>query len=58
MSDINIVCLDLEGVLVPEIWIAFAEKVGVEEFKKTTRDDRKRGDSREDEKKGKRKECG
>ena len=39
MSDINIVCLDLEGVLVPEIWIAFAEKVGVEEFKKTTRDE-------------------
>ena len=39
MSDINIVCIDLEGVLVHEIWIAFAEKVGVEEFKKTTRDE-------------------
>ena len=35
----EIVCLDLEGVLVPEIWIAFAEKTGVEEFKRTTRDE-------------------
>ena len=35
----QIVCLDLEGVLVPEIWIAFAEKTGVEEFKRTTRDE-------------------
>lgn len=34
----NIACLDLEGVLIPEIWIAFAEKVGLEELKKTTRD--------------------
>jgi phosphoserine/homoserine phosphotransferase len=34
----NIVCLDLEGVLIPEIWINFAEKVGVEELKTTTRD--------------------
>jgi phosphoserine/homoserine phosphotransferase len=34
----NIVCLDLEGVLVPEIWIAFAEATGIEELKKTTRD--------------------
>lgn len=34
----NIVCLDLEGVLVPEIWIAFAEKTGIEELKLTTRD--------------------
>ena len=34
----NIVCLDLEGVLIPEIWINFAEKVGVEELKATTRD--------------------
>jgi phosphoserine/homoserine phosphotransferase len=33
------VCLDLEGVLVPEIWIAFAEKTGIEEFKRTTRDE-------------------
>ena len=32
-------CLDLEGVLVPEIWIAFAEKTGIEELKKTTRDE-------------------
>ena len=35
----NIVCLDLEGVLVPEIWIAFAEAVGIPELKKTTRDE-------------------
>ena len=35
----RIVCLDLEGVLVPEIWIAFAEKTGVEELKRTTRDE-------------------
>ena len=35
----NIVCLDLEGVLVPEIWIAFAEKTGIREFKRTTRDE-------------------
>ena len=35
----DIVCLDLEGVLVPEIWIAFAEKTGVPEFKRTTRDE-------------------
>ena len=35
----QIVCLDLEGVLVPEIWIAFAEKTGVEELKRTTRDE-------------------
>ena len=35
----NIVCLDMEGVLVPEIWIAFAEKVGIPEFKRTTRDE-------------------
>ena len=34
----NIVCLDLEGVLIPEIWINFAEKVGIEELKATTRD--------------------
>ena len=32
-------CLDLEGVLVPEIWIEFAEKTGIPEFKKTTRDE-------------------
>ena len=35
----NIVCLDLEGVLIPEIWIAFAEKTGIEELKRTTRDE-------------------
>jgi phosphoserine/homoserine phosphotransferase len=35
----QIVCLDLEGVLVPEIWVAFAEKTGVEELKRTTRDE-------------------
>ena len=35
----EIVCLDLEGVLVPEIWIAFAEKTGIPEFKRTTRDE-------------------
>ena len=35
----QIVCLDLEGVLVPEIWIAFAEKTGVQELKRTTRDE-------------------
>ncbi|MCH2190842.1 MAG: bifunctional phosphoserine phosphatase/homoserine phosphotransferase ThrH [Gammaproteobacteria bacterium] len=34
----NIVCLDLEGVLIPEIWINFAEKVGVKELTATTRD--------------------
>ena len=37
--DMNIVCLDLEGVLVPEIWIAFAEETGVPELKRTTRDE-------------------
>jgi phosphoserine/homoserine phosphotransferase len=36
---VEIACLDLEGVLVPEIWIAFAEKTGIEELKKTTRDE-------------------
>ena len=35
----NIVCFDLEGVLVPEIWIAFAEATGIPELKKTTRDE-------------------
>lgn len=37
--DMNIVCLDLEGVLVPEIWVAFAEETGIPELKKTTRDE-------------------
>ena len=34
-----VTCLDLEGVLVPEIWIAFAEASGIPELKKTTRDE-------------------
>ncbi len=34
----DVVCLDMEGVLVPEIWILFAEKTGIEELKATTRD--------------------
>ncbi|QOS69739.1 bifunctional phosphoserine phosphatase/homoserine phosphotransferase ThrH [Eggerthella guodeyinii] len=34
-----VVCLDLEGVLVPEIWIAFAEEAGIPELKRTTRDE-------------------
>ena len=34
-----VTCLDLEGVLVPEIWIAFAEATGIPELKKTTRDE-------------------
>lgn len=34
-----VVCLDLEGVLVPEIWIAFAEESGIPELKRTTRDE-------------------
>ena len=36
---VNIVCLDLEGVLVPEIWIAFAEAAGIPELRRTTRDE-------------------
>ena len=39
MSNLNIVCLDLEGVLVPEIWIAFAEASAIPELKRTTRDE-------------------
>lgn len=35
----NLVCLDLEGVLVPEIWIAFAEATGIPELARTTRDE-------------------
>lgn len=35
----HIVCLDLEGVLVPEIWIAFARQTGIAEFARTTRDE-------------------
>lgn len=39
MSDMNVVCLDLEGVLVPEIWIAFSKASGIPELKRTTRDE-------------------
>ena len=39
MSNLNIVCLDLEGVLVPEIWIAFSEASGIPELRRTTRDE-------------------
>ena len=35
----HMVCLDLEGVLVPEIWIAFSEQSGIPELKRTTRDE-------------------
>ena len=35
----QIVCLDMEGVLVPEIWIEFAERTGINEFRRTTRDE-------------------
>ena len=35
----EIICLDLEGVLVPEIWIAFADEVGIPELRRTTRDE-------------------
>ena len=37
--DMNIVCLDLEGILVPEIWIAFANTVGIPALRRTTRDE-------------------
>jgi len=36
---LRLVCLDLEGVLVPEIWIAFSEATGIPEFRRTTRDE-------------------
>ena len=39
MSELNVVCLDLEGVLVPEIWIAFADASGIPELRRTTRDE-------------------
>jgi bifunctional phosphoserine phosphatase/homoserine phosphotransferase len=39
MKPQTIVTLDLEGVLVPEIWIAFAEKTGITELRRTTRDE-------------------
>ena len=35
----EIICLDLEGVLVPEIWIAFADEVGIPALRRTTRDE-------------------
>ena len=38
-NELNIICLDLEGVLVPEIWIAFADAVGIPELRRTTRDE-------------------
>ena len=36
---VNLICLDLEGVLVPEIWIAFSEATGIPEFRRTTREE-------------------
>jgi phosphoserine / homoserine phosphotransferase len=36
---VQVVCLDLEGVLVPEIWIAFSERTGIPELRRTTRDE-------------------
>ena len=39
IAAMQIVCLDLEGVLVPEIWIAFAERTGIADFRRTTRDE-------------------
>ena len=39
MNEMYITCLDMEGVLVPEIWIAFAEETGIPALKKTTRDE-------------------
>ena len=39
MSELNIVCLDMEGVLTPEIWIAFSEASGIPELRRTTRDE-------------------
>ena len=38
-NDMYVVCLDMEGVLVPEIWIAFAEASGIPELRRTTRDE-------------------
>lgn len=39
MRDMHVVCLDMEGVLVPEIWIAFAQASGIPELRRTTRDE-------------------
>ena len=38
-QDMNVVCLDMEGVLVPETWIAFSENAGIPELRRTTRDE-------------------
>ena len=38
-KEMYIACLDMEGVVVPEIWIAFAEATGIPELKRTTRDE-------------------
>jgi phosphoserine/homoserine phosphotransferase len=38
-AEMHLVCLDLEGVLVPEIWIALAERTGIESLRRTTRDE-------------------
>ena len=38
-NDMYVVCLDMEGVLVPEIWIAFSEATGIPELRRTTRDE-------------------
>ncbi|MBS0442632.1 MAG: bifunctional phosphoserine phosphatase/homoserine phosphotransferase ThrH, partial [Proteobacteria bacterium] len=35
----QVICLDLEGVLVPEIWIAFSKRTGIAELSRTTRDE-------------------
>ena len=38
-TGMNIVCLDMEGVLVPEIWIAFSQATGIPQLERTTRDE-------------------
>lgn len=38
-AELNVICLDLEGVLIPEIWISFAEKTGLKALRRTTRDE-------------------
>ena len=39
VTRMQVICLDLEGVLVPEIWIAFSQRTGIPEFARTTRDE-------------------
>jgi phosphoserine/homoserine phosphotransferase len=39
VGDMRLVCLDLEGVLIPEVWIAFADAAGIPELRRTTRDE-------------------